>query len=154
MIFKTQGLRMAVDVINLTAEKAPNFIDITDKITEILGKSDITNGLVVVFSRHTTAAIKINENEPELIKDMEMFLTRLSPPDADYCHNNFEVRTVNMEEDECPNGHAHCQHLLLSASESIPVIDGRLQLGVWQRVFFVELDRPRERQVLVQVMGE
>ncbi|MSQ15622.1 MAG: YjbQ family protein [Dehalococcoidia bacterium] len=145
---------MAVDIIKLTAEKAPNFIDITDRIAEIIKKSDITNGLAVVFSKHTTAAIKINENEPELIKDMEMFLARLSPPDADYHHNNFDVRTVNMEEDECPNGHAHCQHLLLSASETIPVMDGKLQLGVWQRVFFVELDRPRERQVLIQVMGE
>ncbi len=154
MLFKTQGLRMSVDIIKLTAEKAPNFIDITDRIAEIIEKSTITNGLAVVFSKHTTAAIKINENEPELIKDMEMFLARLSPPDADYCHNNFAVRTINMEEDECPNGHAHCQHLLLNASESIPILDGKLQLGVWQRVFFVELDRPRERQVLIQVMGE
>lgn len=58
-----------------------------------------------------------------------------------------------MEEEECPNGHAHCQHLLLSTSETIPVLEGRFVLGVWQRIFLVELDRPRSREVVVQVLG-
>ena len=58
-----------------------------------------------------------------------------------------------MEEEECPNGHSHCQHLLLSTSETVPVVAGRLALGRYQRIFFVELDRPRDRQVLIQLMG-
>jgi secondary thiamine-phosphate synthase enzyme len=58
-----------------------------------------------------------------------------------------------MTEDECPNGHAHCQHLLLGTSETIPIVDSELLLGRWQRIFLIELDRPRERQVFVQVQG-
>src|SRR5205807_7228785 len=110
---------------------APQFLDITEDVTEAVQHSGVRNGLVVVFSRHTTAAIKINEYEPELLKDMARFLEEVAPIDRDYCHNDFEVRTVNMTEDECPNAHSHCQHLILSASESVPVVDGRLTLGRW-----------------------
>ena len=59
-----------------------------------------------------------------------------------------------MNDDECPNGHAHCQHLALATSESIPIVDGALTIGRWQSVFLVELDMPRPRDVIVQVMGE
>ena len=102
---------------------------------------------------HTTAAIKINENEPLLIEDMEKFLDRLSPKDAEYGHNDFSKRTVNMTEDECPNGHSHCQHLILSTSETLPILLGEPQLGQWQRIFLVELDRPRPREVVIQILG-
>tara|TARA_B100001750_G_C15498638_1_gene595779 strand:+ start:574 stop:900 length:327 start_codon:yes stop_codon:yes gene_type:complete len=108
----------------------------------------------VVYSKHTTAAIKINEDEPLLIKDMEVFLENLASPDNHYQHNDFSIRTVNMTENEGPNGHAHCQNLLLGTSESIPIIDSELQLGQWQSIFFVELDTSRARQVLIQVVGE
>ena len=83
------------------------------------------------------------------------FLSRLAPPDAAYGHNDFRVRTQHMHPDERPNGHAHCLQLLLGSSESVPVIDGQLQLGEWQRLFLVELDGPRpQRELLVQVMGQ
>ena len=114
----------------------------------------VRDGLVCVYSMHTTAAIKINENEPLLIEDMEKLLCRIAPLNGDYRHNDFTVRTVNLTEDECPNGHAHCQHLFLSTSETIPLIDGELQLGQWQRLFLIELDRPRSREVLITVLGE
>jgi secondary thiamine-phosphate synthase enzyme len=61
---------------------------------------------------------------------------------------------VHMHEDECPNGHAHCQHLTLGSSEMIPIIKGELAFGKWQRVFLVELDLPKSREVVVQIMGE
>lgn len=132
---------------------APQFIDITDDVVEAVRRSGIFNGVAVVFSRHTTAAIKINENEPELLKDMARFLSEIAPVERDYRHNDFDVRTVNMEEDECPNAHSHCQHLTLSASESVPVLDGRIHLGRWQRFFLIELDRGKPRRVTVQVIG-
>lgn len=153
MVLSTLNVKLRVATLRLTADRAPQFIDITDMVQDEVSRSAVLQGIALVFSRHTTAGIKINENEPELMKDMEAFLRRLSPADAAYCHNNFEVRTVNVEEDECPNGHAHCQQLLLNTSETVPIIDGRLHLGVWQRIFLVELDRPRPREVLVQVMG-
>ena len=140
--------------IKLRATRAPEFIDITRQVRELVRESSIRNGIVIVFSGHTTAAIKINENEPLLLQDMENFLERIAARNGQYLHNDFTIRTVNMNEDECPNGHAHCQHLLMSTSESIPVIDGELQLGQWQSVFCVELDRPRPREVIVQVLGE
>ena len=139
--------------IILETTKAPQFIDITQEVTEFVASSGFSNGCVVVYSKHTTAAIKINENEPLLMKDMERFLDRIASSEDYYHHNDFTLRTVNMTEDECPNGHAHCQHLLMSTSETIPIIDGELQLGRWQRVFLVELDRPRSREVIIQVLG-
>lgn len=147
------ALRAHSETFEYLTSHAPQFIDITDDVAEAVQRSDIFNGVATVFSRHTTAAIKINEYEPELLKDMARFLEEVAPIDREYCHNDFDVRTVNMTEDECPNAHSHCQHLILSASESVPIVDGRLTLGRWQRIFFIELDRAKERQVVVQVLG-
>ena len=133
---------------------APEFIDITDWVAECVAESQIANGFVVVYSKHTTAAIKINENEPLLLDDMAGFLEKIFPRDHSYQHNNFEIRTVNMNENESPNGHAHLQHLLMGTSETVPVMDGQMQFGTYQSIFFIELDHPRLREVLVQIVGE
>jgi len=133
---------------------APQFIDITDWVTECVAESKISNGFAVVYSKHTTAAVKINENEPLLLDDMAGFLEKIFPRDHSYQHNNFEIRTVNMNENESPNGHAHLQHLLMGTSETVPVMDGQMQFGTYQSIFFIELDRPRPREVLVQIVGE
>ncbi len=146
---KTRSFRL-----QLNSKQAPEFIDITEWVRQCVSKSQVDNGFVVVYSRHTTAAIRINENEPLLLADMEKFLEKISPRNDDYQHNNFEIRTVNMTANESPNGHAHLQHLLLGSSETIPVIDGSMQFGQYQSVFFIELDRPRAREVLVQIVGE
>ena len=137
----------------MTTERAPQFIDITDLVQDKVAESGVREGTATVFCRHTTAAIRINEHEPLLLSDMEEFLKRVAPRELYYRHNDFSIRTENMTEDECPNAHAHCQHLMLGASETIPIMDGRLALGRWQRVFLVELDRPREREVCVQIIG-
>jgi secondary thiamine-phosphate synthase enzyme len=142
-----------VSKISLTSTRAPEFIDITDQVKALVAESGVRDGLVCVFSRHTTAAVKINEHEPLLLTDMEKFLARIAPPDQYYAHNDFDIRTVNMNDDECPNGHSHCSHLLLGTSETIPLIGGVLQLGRYQSVFMIELDHPREREVLVQILG-
>jgi len=133
---------------------APEFIDITDWVAECVAESQIANGFVVVYSKHTTAAVKINENEPLLLDDMAGFLEKIFPRDHSYQHNNFEIRTVNMNENESPNGHAHLQHLLMGTSEVVPVMDGQMQFGTYQSIFFIELDHPRPREVLVQIVGE
>jgi secondary thiamine-phosphate synthase enzyme len=140
-------------IINTSA--APEFIDITDRITAILDKTDVSNGTATIFSRHTTSAIVIQENEPLLLNDMSSLLEKLSPKSARYGHNDFTIRTVNMNEGEPPNGHSHCQHLLLGSSETIPVANGLLTLGQWQRIFVVELDESKitPREIIVQIMG-
>ena len=147
------ALRTQVYYLRFESVKSPEFIDITDSVRDCVSKAAVSTGFVVVYSKHTTASIKINENEPLLLQDMEQFLERMSPRDAEYRHNDFKVRTVNMTEDECPNGHAHCQHLLLGTSETIPIVDGTMQFGRWQSIFLVELDHPRAREVVVQVLG-
>lgn len=145
--------RLYREILKHTASGAPEFIDITQEVKDVLARSEIREGSVLVFTRHTTAAIEINEDEPLLMEDLKQFLLRIAPRDGNYKHNDFFIRTANMTEDECPNGHAHCQHLLLGTSETIPVVDSELLLGRWQRIFLIELDRPRERQVFIQVQG-
>jgi secondary thiamine-phosphate synthase enzyme len=129
-------------------------IDITDDVAELVRAGGVHDGIVSIISRHTTAAIRIQEDEPLLLEDLLDFLRRLAPAEAHYQHNDFRVRTHHMHDDERPNGHAHCLQFLLGTSESLPVIDGELALGQWQRIFLVELDGPcAEREVLIQTVG-
>ena len=150
------SLKTCVSILRVESSSAPEFIDITDRVVEFVQRSEVQNGIAVVFSKHTTSAITIQENEPLLLQDMTTLLERISPRNAHYRHNDFSVRTVHMHENECPNGHSHCQHLTLGSSETIPLLDGQLALGRWQRIFMVELDDKAPvpyREVLVQVMG-
>jgi secondary thiamine-phosphate synthase enzyme len=154
-VASTSGAQTAVrcEALIIETSDAPEFIDITDEVQRIVAESGIGFGQATVFSTHTTAAIKVNENEPLLLQDMARILRQLAPLNAEYEHNDFSRRTVNLDEEECANGHAHCQHLFLSTSETIPVLDGRLAVGQWQRVFLVELDRARQRRILINIVG-
>ena len=140
-------------IVEVESTDAPELIDFTEELKQIVTQSEVKNGQVSIYSTHTTFSVIINENEPLLIKDIQHFLERSAPKDAYYGHNDFELRTVSMRPNECPNGHAHCQHLILGTSEIVPVIDGNPLLGEFQRVFLVELDEPKPRQIAVQVMG-
>ena len=140
-------------IVQVESNDAPELIDFTVTVKELVEESGVKNGQVSIYSTHTTFSVMINENEPLLLKDMEHFLERSAPKDAYYGHNDFELRTVSMRPNECPNGHAHCQHMILGTSEIVPIIDGNPILGEFQRVFLVELDEPKPRQVAVQVMG-
>lgn len=150
---EANGLRVFTECLPFTTSRGPQFIDITDAVSDVVARSGIQNGFAVIFSRHTTAAIRINENEPGVIRDMESMLQRIAPPSAYYLHNDFNVRTVNITDDEDANGHSHCQHLLLGSSENVPIINGSLHFGQWQRLFLIELDKPRSREVIVQLIG-
>ncbi len=136
----------------IQTEKGPQFIDITDRVWELARRSGVENGFAIIFSKHTTAAIRINENEPALIRDMEEMLEKIAPSCQDYGHNRFaHAFTGNGER---PNGHSHCQQLLLGASEAVPIVEGELAFGQWQRIFLVELDHGRDREVVAQFVGE
>jgi secondary thiamine-phosphate synthase enzyme len=119
----------------------------------VVSRSKVSQGWVSVFSKHTTASVVIQENEPLLLQDMQSLLERLSSSKGDYEHNDLARRAGEMDPEECANGHAHCQHLLLGSSENIPVADGRMDIGRWQRIFLLELDRSRDRHLIVQVFG-
>ena len=148
-----KGAVVHCEALVLETSSAPEFIDVTEDVQRIVAESGVRFGQVTVYSTHTTAAIKVNENDPLLLQDMVRILHQIAPLHAEYEHNDFSRRTVNIDDGECMNGHAHCQHLFLSTSETIPIIDGRLTTGQWQRIFLVELDQPRQRRVLVNIIG-
>ena len=133
-------------------------IDLTDDVRSAVRASEIDNGVAIVYAPHTTCAVVINEHEGGFLRDFPELLETLVPRDGPYYrHDDLEIRTEGLEGDphEVPNGHAHCRAALMaSASQMIPVLDGELRLGRWQKIFFCELDRARERKVYIQVMGE
>lgn len=139
--------------IKIKTKELFDFIDLTDEVKKIVEKSKITNGLLNVQSKHTTVAVIVNENEPLLISDMKKMLEKLIPQKHSYQHDNFEIRTVNMCDGECANGHSHCKQILLNSSHTLNIIGGKLDLGMWQRIFFVELDRSRNREVSLMAIG-
>lgn len=129
------------------------FIDLTPDLEAFVGTSGIPSGLLNIQSLHTTAAIVVNEYEPLLLTDIAGLLERLSPVNATYRHDNITLRTDNCALTEPPNGHSHCRALLLGSTVAVNVLNGQLQLGRWQRVFLVELDGPRTRDISVLLLG-
>jgi secondary thiamine-phosphate synthase enzyme len=130
--------------------------DITDDVQDAVRESGIVDGIACVYSPHTTCCVRVNEFEQGFLEDFADLLKRLVPSESYYAHDDWGKRTENIcEEDmEAGNGHSHCMAMLLgTAGESVPVRDGELQLGTWQRVLFLELDRERERRWIVQVVG-
>ena len=130
--------------------------DITDEVVEAVRESAVTDGIACIYSPHTTCCVRVNEFETGFFEDFAALLKRLIPRDTYYAHDDWDRRTENIcpEDMEIGNGHSHCMAILLgTAGESVPVRDGELQLGTWQRVLFLELDRERDRRWMVQVVG-
>jgi secondary thiamine-phosphate synthase enzyme len=138
----------------ITTAEPTGFIDVTDRITAIVAVAGLRSGIVNVQSQHTTTAIIVNEHEPLLLDDFAQVLERTAPRDAGYIHDDPRLRTVNLTDAERPNGHAHCRALVLPSSACLNVVKGALQLGHWQRIFLVELDGPRDRDVSLMMVGE
>lgn len=139
--------------VSIRSNETLEFIDITSHVLDAAAQSGVQYGMVNIQTRHTTTAIIINENEPLLLQDMKSMLERLAPCENSYSHDDFSVRTVNLEPGELPNGHSHCKALFLRSSEMLNIAEGCVQLGRWQRIFLLELDRPRDRTVSILVMG-
>ena len=139
--------------VRIATERPTEFIDLTKSLEELLAESRIVTGLLNVQSLHTTAAIVVNEGEPLLLKDFDCLLHHVAPNDVPYRHDDETIRTVNLSPGERPNGASHCKALLLGSSACLNVLDGRLLLGRWQRVFLAELDGPRARDISVLLIG-
>src|SRR5262245_51309933 len=138
--------------IRVATERPMEFIDLTDRIEALAARAGIHAGIVNIQSLHTTTGIVVNEHEPLLLADFRSLLDRTAPRDATYRHDDMAARSVNLAPGERPNGHAHCHALFLGSSATLNFAEGRLQLGRWQRVFLVELDGPRVRDVSVLVL--
>lgn len=122
-------------------ERRVAFVDITAEVAAEVGAVGLNDGAVVVYVPHTTAGVTINENaDPSVRADIEMALDRLIPATLPFTH---------LE----GNADAHVKASLMGSSVTIPLQDGRLQLGIWQGVYFAEFDGPRRRRVLVSVLA-
>ena len=121
-------------------------IDITGHTSKALEESKLEDGIVTVFISGSTAAITTIEYEPGLIQDFPRMLSRIVPKDIEYQHDNTW---------HDGNGHSHVKASLIGPSMTIPFKDGNLMLGTWQQIVLLETDtRPRERKIILQIIGE
>ena len=126
---------------NLNTNRNFEIIDITSKINELI---DVNQGIVSIFSRHSTSAIVVNETESGLLNDLEFMLDNLVSDKFSYEHDRID-----------DNARSHLKSFLLSSSECLPIRNNRLDLGTWQSVFFIELDGPRHnRTISLTIIGE
>jgi len=144
--------RSGLATFDLLTDPGPSFYDITEVVQLHVERSRIREGMALVATMHTTCGVVINERERLLFQDFTRFLNRLAPPEGEYEHDDMS-RRVDVPPDEPRNGHAHCQHLLLSPTVILPVSRGRLHLGRWQSIILVELDQGRQRRVSVHTTG-
>ena len=139
-------------IIEIETDSGINIYNITPEIEKLMVSTGINNGQALIFSRHTTTALAVNENEERLLEDVKVFLNKLAPESNRYLHNDLHLRDV--PKDEPMNAHSHLMAMMLSTSEVVPIVDGKLALGTYQSVLFFELDGPRKRTVFCQIGGE
>lgn len=120
-------------------------VDITPGVSRVVATSGLERGIAVVFATGSTLAVTTMEYERGGVQDLRALLDRLIPAGGDYAHNRLNHDT---------NAHAHLRAALIGPSETIPFVDGRLSLGTWQQIVLIDFDdRPRSREVTVQVVG-
>jgi secondary thiamine-phosphate synthase enzyme len=132
-------------LLRLETEGEGQIVDLTEGVLAVVRQSGVSQGVVSVFVTGSTAAVTTMEYEPGGIQDLQQTLERLVPRARDYAHN-----VMNGDD----NAHSHLRASLLGASETIPLVGGRLVLGTWQQLVMIELDdRPRRREIHVQVLS-
>ena len=137
-------MRSRTEYLWFHTKKHREFINITPKAEEILEKSGVHEGMVLVSAMHITAGIYVNDAEDGLIQDIEEWLNRLAPEGVNYRHH----RTGET------NGDAHLKNLLIGHHVIVPVTQGKLDLGPWQQIYYAEFDGQRRKRVIVKVIGE
>ncbi len=142
------------EALHFRSMESMEFWDITQVVRDVVKRSTVTHGQVTVYTPHTTSTIVINESETGFLNDFRRIIGGLVPTDLYYEHDDHDVRTENLQEDEFENGQAHVRQLLTGQpSVNIPIVDGEVLLGQWQRVLFVELDQARDRRVFIHAQG-
>lgn len=129
--------------ITFPTSKEIELVNITSEVKKILEESEVKEGICILFAPHATGMLIINEDEPGLKEDILQSLQRLIPKKANYMHDEID-----------DNAFSHILSALIGTEKVIPIKNGRLQLGTWQEIFFVETDGPRERRrVVVTIIG-
>ncbi|HHY00059.1 MAG TPA: YjbQ family protein [Methanothermobacter sp.] len=131
------------EILKISTQKRVEIQDITTEVADILSRSGIKEGLLNVYSPHSTSGVVINENESGLIEDFKLALEKVIPQGAGYQHDRIDN-----------NADSHIRGFLLGGSQTIPVENSKMMLGTWQSIFFVELDGPRHRNLPVTILGD
>ena len=134
-------MRIVNESLTFSTKGEIDFIDLTHKVQDVVRGTGIENGLVHVFAPHATGIIVLTEYEPSLLNDIRSVLEKLAPKHGSYRHPS--------------NAHSHLRSILLPPDRTLPLVDGRVVVGTWQSLLFIETDvHPRRRTVIVQVIGE
>lgn len=137
-------MKFYTEYLWFNTKKHREYINITDEVENILRKSNISEGIILVSAMHITAGIYINDAEPGIIQDIDDWVEKLAPYNPNYNHHNTGET----------NGDAHLKSLLIHHEVIVPVTNGKLDFGPWQQIYYAEFDGQRKKRVIVKVMGE
>jgi secondary thiamine-phosphate synthase enzyme len=137
-------MKFATEYLWFNTAKKREYINITSRVEEVVEKSQIREGMVLVSAMHITAGVWVNDAESGLIQDIDEWLEKLAPFDMNYHHH----RTGET------NGDAHLKSLLVHHEIIVPVTNGKLDFGPWQQIYYAEFDGQRRKRVIIKVMGE
>lgn len=143
-------MRCIVEKVFVKSQESTELIRVTDQVRRAVEVSGLKNGIVNIFTLHTTTAITINEDDPALERDIARFMVKAVPEDDSYAHHRFYRKDGRM----AVNAYSHIRASLLGANVTVPLQDGKMVLGSRQNIYLVELDGPQVRVLAVQVMGE
>ena len=137
-------MKFATEYLTFNTKKHREYVNITDKVAQVVAQSGIRDGMVLVSAMHITAAVYVNDAESGLIADIDEWLERLAPYRDDYRHH----RTGET------NGDAHLKNLLIHHEVIVPITDGALDLGPWQQIYYAEFDGQRRKRLVIKAMGD
>lgn len=146
LINKLRGEKMKsqTEYIYFNTRNHREYVNITDKVEEVVRKSAINEGYVLVSAMHITSGVYVNDAEDGIISDIDEMLERLAPYKLDYKHHR-------TGED---NGDSHLKSLLIGHEVIVPITNGKLDLGTWQQIYYAEFDGQRKKRVIIKAIGE
>ncbi|MEM2463988.1 MAG: secondary thiamine-phosphate synthase enzyme YjbQ [Candidatus Bathyarchaeia archaeon] len=142
-------MKIYLTELSIKSRERMQIINVTSEVSGVIERSGIRDGLANLWVPHTTAAITVNEHDPDLWMDILAVMERIAPIKGDYRHNA-KYRWAQSEQ----NAHAHILNSLIKPFLTIPIADGRMLLGMWQSILFIEMDGPQTRTIQIQIIGE
>jgi secondary thiamine-phosphate synthase enzyme len=137
-------MKSATEYLWFNTSKKREYINITASVAQLVAKSRIKEGMVLVSAMHITAGVYVNDDEPGLIDDIDQWVENIAPFDQKYRHHGTGET----------NGDAHLKSLLVHHQVVVPITEGRLDLGPWQQIFYAEFDGKRRKRLVVKAIGE
>ena len=137
-------MKSHTEYLTVHTKNRREYLHLTPQVESIVKRSGVKEGMVLVSAMHITAGVYVNDNESGLIQDIDAWLDKLAPARPEYRHHQ-------TGED---NGDAHLKSMLVHHEVIVPITNGRLDFGPWQRIFYAEFDGQRDKRIIVKVMGE